>query len=125
MLKTKPIYASAEPGDGRRVLVARFYPRGVKRDHFDDWVRELAPSPTLLKLYKQGRITPADYAVQYLIEINNDDSKEALRQLKHETDTKNVTLLCYEPEGEFCHRCILKKLILKGRFQLEDINHYE
>lgn len=125
MLKTKPIYASADPSDGQRVLVTRFYPRGIKREHFDDWMRELAPSPALLRLYKQGRITPADYSIEYLIEIDNTRARQALRKLKQDADTKNVTLLCYEPEGEFCHRCILKKLILSGHFKPEDANRYE
>ncbi|MBI1658075.1 MAG: DUF488 family protein [Thaumarchaeota archaeon] len=125
MLKTKQIYASADPSDGRRILVARFYPRGVKREHFDDWVRELAPSPELLRLYKRGRITPTEYAIQYQLEINNDRSKEALHKLEHEASTEDVTLLCYEPEGEFCHRCILKRLILQGNFRPEDIGHYK
>lgn len=125
MLKTKPIYAPAEPGDGRRVLVTRYYPRGVKRGHFDEWVRELAPSATLLRLYKEGRITPADYAVEYQIEIANDRARQALYKIKQEASTENITLLCYEPEGQFCHRCILKKLVRSGRFKPEDANHYE
>ena len=124
MLKTKPIYAPAEPGDGQRVLVTRFYPRGVKRGHFDVWIRELAPSAELLRLYKQHRINPADYAIEYQIQIDNDRARQALRKIKQDADTGNVTLLCYEPEGQFCHRCILKKLIRSGRFKPEDANHY-
>lgn len=125
MLKTKPIYAPAEPSDGRRVLVTRYYPRGVKRGHFDEWIRELAPGADLLRHYKQHRISHQEYAHEYLIQIDNDRARQALHKIKQDADTGNVTLLCYEPDGQFCHRCILKKLIRLGRFKPEDADNYE
>ncbi len=33
-----------EPEDGTRILTMRFWPRGVRRERFDAWMRELAPS---------------------------------------------------------------------------------
>jgi uncharacterized protein YeaO (DUF488 family) len=42
----KRIYEAPEPGDGRRVLVDRLRPRGVRRQRaaLDEWLRDLAPS---------------------------------------------------------------------------------
>ena len=125
MLLTKSIYDPREAHDGTRVLVTRYYPRGVKREHFDGWMQELAPSDTLLRLYKQGRITLKDFSIQYRIEISNEDAQQVMYKLKQDSDVKNVTLLCYEPEGKFCHRCILKKVILSGHLKPEDADHYE
>ena len=112
MLRTKSIYKPKHVDDGARILVSRYYPRGVKRTHFDDWMRQLAPSPSLLRRYKQGIVTSEEYTIEYKTEIDNDDALQALCKLKHAAEAGNVTLLCYEPEGEFCHRCILKELLL-------------
>ena len=125
MLKTKSIYDPAGPDDGQRMLVTRFYPRGVKRGHFDGWLRELAPTSKLLQVYKRGRMTEEEYRAQYLIEMDNDHARRTLLKLKQETRTKNVTLLCYEPEGMFCHRHIIKKLVLTAHLKPEDADHHE
>ena len=44
MIKTKAIRDKAEESDGTRVLVTRYHPRGTKKEHYDKWFRELAPS---------------------------------------------------------------------------------
>lgn len=127
MLRTKSIYEPKETHDGTRILVTRYHPRGIKREHYDHWMRELAPSPKLLRGYKQGHMTLAAYAHEYQIEIHNDDAADrALKKLEHEMSVGNITLLCYEREGKFCHRCILKKLLLTGLFfTAKDANNYE
>ena len=61
MIKTKSIYESVEKEDGLRVLITRWYPRGVKREKYDVWVRELPPSALLLKRYKNSEIEWAIY----------------------------------------------------------------
>ena len=81
MIRTKSIYESKEKLDGLHVLITRFYPWGVKKNHFDIWKKELAPSKQLLKEYKT------------------------------KNKSNNITLLCYEKEGKSCHRHLLKKII--------------
>jgi uncharacterized protein YeaO (DUF488 family) len=50
VIKTKSIYEpDEENNDGIRVLITRYYPRGVRKDKFDCWIRELSPSRDLLK----------------------------------------------------------------------------
>ena len=48
-INIKRAYDPADPDDGYRVLVDRLWPRGVSRDEivFDEWNKELAPSPSL------------------------------------------------------------------------------
>jgi uncharacterized protein YeaO (DUF488 family) len=56
VIKTKSIYdPSEENDDGIRVLVTRFYPRAIKKNKFDCWIRELSPSADLLNNYQQGK----------------------------------------------------------------------
>lgn len=57
MLKTKSIYDPKEYGDGTRILISRFYPRGIKKEHFQNWQKDLSPSPILIRKYKNNEIT--------------------------------------------------------------------
>jgi uncharacterized protein YeaO (DUF488 family) len=52
-VRIKRIYDPAEPGDGRRVLVDRVWPRGISRERakLDEWAKELAPSDELRKWF--------------------------------------------------------------------------
>ncbi len=111
MLKTKSIYAPSDPNDGERVLVTRFYPRGVKRERFHEWRRELAPSVRLLKQYKEMEISEDEFERCFKIEMNAVASRQAIKDLRTRAMVSNVTLLCYEPEGEMCHRNILQEII--------------
>jgi len=48
----KRAYEKPSPDDGKRVLVERLWPRGLKdAAKIDDWLREVAPSPELRKWF--------------------------------------------------------------------------
>ena len=112
MIKTKSIYKPVEKEDGLRVLITRWYPRGVKREKYDIWVRELAPSAELLKKYKNSEIKWIDFSKSLLSEFqNNTDSIEAIHALQTKGHMENITLLCHEKDGEPCHRHMVKNLI--------------
>jgi hypothetical protein len=38
-VKTKSIFKPAEENDGIRILITRYYPRGIKTGHFDYWIK--------------------------------------------------------------------------------------
>ena len=46
MIQCKRVYEPASPADGRRVLVDRLWPRGIRKEAtaMDDWLKEVAPS---------------------------------------------------------------------------------
>ena len=120
MIKTKSIYKPIEEEDGLRVLITRWYPRGVKREKYDIWVRELAPSAELLKKYKNSEIEWADFSKSLLSELrDNMDSIEAIHTLQTKGDMENITLLCHEKDGEPCHRHMVKNLIEEPSLLLE------
>lgn len=111
-VKAKSIYKEAERVDGIRALITRYYPRGVKRDHFDAWIRELSPSAALLKKYKEGKIQWNDFEVALVSEFReNMDSIETIYMLHDLSRRKNVTLLCYEKDDQPCHRHLVKELV--------------
>jgi uncharacterized protein YeaO (DUF488 family) len=112
-VKTKSIYEPASADDGVRILVTRFYPRGVKKDRFDRWERRLSPSRELVSSYKAGRIAWKQFRLSFLREMQSQDPAEALEDLKSLSRHTEVTLLCYEKEGERCHRQLVKDLVSK------------
>ncbi len=112
MIKTKSIYKPKEDGDGTKILITRFYPRGVKKTHFDRWTRELAPSVSLLRKYKNHDIIWEDFSMSFKQELQeNDNSLQIIRELSSKTKRSHVTLLCYEPDDTPCHRHLLKEII--------------
>ena len=112
-VKTKSIFKPAEEDDGIRILITRYYPRGIKTDHFDYWIQALSPSPTLLQRYKQGRYDWEAFKSSFLWELwNNIDSLETIYALNSLLRSLvNITLLCYEKEGNPCHRHLVRELI--------------
>lgn len=112
MIKTKSIYKPKDDEDGLRILITRFYPRGVRKGHFDQWLRELAPTKGLLKGYKAGKIKQTQFTTRFLEQMNSDEaSKQTIQTLVKLAKKSNVTLLCYEPDDEFCHRHLLEDMI--------------
>ena len=112
VVKMKSIYAEKSEDDGQRILITRYYPRGVKKTHFDDWVRELAPSRELLKQYKEGEITWDKFEKKFMIEMNDHESIEKLQSLSTQAKNKPITLLCYEKNDHDCHRHLVQDLML-------------
>lgn len=111
MLKTKSIYAPAGQDDGQRILVTRFYPRGVKRERFDEWRRELAPSANLLRQYKDAVISEDEFVRSFIVEMNSSESRRVIAELHDRARSSTITILCYEPDGTLCHRHLLRDVI--------------
>lgn len=115
VVKTKSIYEPLEViEDGVRLLITRYYPRGIKKDKFDCWVRELSPSASLLRNYRLGDYNWEEFKRAFISEMrNNKDSLERIQALNVQNESIVVTLLCYESQGEHCHRHIVKDAIEK------------
>lgn len=49
MIRIKRAYEARARGDGRRILVERLWPRGLRKEdlHADAWMKEVAPSAAL------------------------------------------------------------------------------
>lgn len=109
MVKTKSIYDPESEEDGLRVLVTRYWPRGVKKDRAAVWLKELAPEPGLIKEWKSGSITWDEFRGRYEAGFASDKRKEALSELKRIVKEAggDVTLLCACREEGQCHRKLL------------------
>lgn len=82
-LKLKRAYEPAEPGDGRRVLVDRIWPRGVSKAeaHIDLWLKEVAPSTALRKWFGHAPERWLGFRERYLEELEANPAVGELRQV--------------------------------------------
>jgi len=51
MIKIKRVYEKAEESDGIRILVDRLWPRGIKKEKVNYWLKEISPSNELRKWF--------------------------------------------------------------------------
>ena len=116
MVKTKSVYDPVEESDGQRILVTRYWPRGLSKEQLSltEHLRNVAPSVELLKDWKTGSISWAKYEKRYGQEMLQQQDK--INELAKRTNDKTITLLCFEREDNpHCHRHLLKKLIEKDK----------
>lgn len=121
MLKTKSIYRPKDREDGKRILISRLHPRGVKKSQYDLWLKELSPSIDLIHEYKSDKITWKKFFSKYKKELEkNSESQETLKNIRKESKTTHITLLCFEPEQTPCHRHVLREILKKPKLLKEN-----
>jgi uncharacterized protein YeaO (DUF488 family) len=108
------------PGDGLRLLICRYRPRGVRKsdETWDEWEPDLGPSrPLHAAAYgKVGApISWKEYRTRYLSEI--EAQRPRIEQLAARVRAgETITLLCSNAcvDDERCHRSLLGELIEKA-----------
>jgi len=121
VLKTKSIYKPKERGNGKRILVSRLHPRGVRKSQYDLWLKELSPSLDLIHEYKNEKITWKKFFSKYKKELQeNLMAVEIMQELYKKSKASNITLLCFEPDGVPCHRHLLREIIKKPKLLNEN-----
>lgn len=110
-----------EKDEGLRIGTVRRPPRGVRKedyarkDIYDVWYPNLAPSDALLKtrLFAQDARSWARFQRQYIAEMKKPEasrSLDLLAALSHQTD---MAVGCYCEDETRCHRSILRALLLE------------
>jgi len=109
---------------GKKVIVSRFYPRFLPKG-VAEFVPELGPEKELLFGYKEGDIDEEEYRERYVnYLLTNMGTTKKLIELYPYVNSDNVLwLACFEKEGDFCHRHILKEVLenLDKYFPFKDI----
>jgi len=111
-IATKRVYEPAAPADGTRVLIMRYWPRGIRREKVDQWLRDLAPVIPLLRAFLDGNITWAQYRPRYLAGLRRPEAQAALAQVRALARRRRVTLLCGCADPHRCHRTLLQRHLL-------------
>jgi uncharacterized protein YeaO (DUF488 family) len=119
-IKSKSIYDPKKESDGTRVLLTQFYPRGVKKTDFDLWLRGASPEAILLREYQNKIIDWRSFSTKFRRQLGSSmAAKEAMKQLVELSRNRDVTILCYEKEGENCHRNIVKSITNNNNWKVD------
>ena len=109
-----------DPDEGVRLGTVRRPPRGVRkkdyarRDYFDVWLPELAPSAPLVSWALSQPFTPkrwATYARRYQQEMRQPAARRLLALLAALSSQQNLSVGCYCEDESVCHRSLLRKLL--------------
>jgi uncharacterized protein YeaO (DUF488 family) len=93
MLRIKRIYDLPSPDDGKRILIDRLWPRGIKKADasINEWMKDIAPSNELRKWFAHDVSKWQEFKKRYKKELK--DKSEILDKLKKESEKNIVTLL--------------------------------
>ena len=105
----KSVYSPSEPSDGKRILVMTLWPRGVRKDKVDVWMKELGTPRGLIRRFKAGKVPWREFVAEYKKSLRG--KEHHLMMLAEQSKTETITLLCTEKDPNHCHRSILKSAI--------------
>ncbi len=91
----------------------RRWPRGVRKNQVDAWLKDAAPSPELLQAYHHEALPWAEFEARYRAEIVEERPQVLDEVRKLEREHGEVRLLCFErlPPEEHCHRLTLLDML--------------
>ena len=108
-----------DPGEGLRLGTVRRPPRGVpkaefgKRDFYDTWLPNLAPSAELMA---QGQAVQnekdwAAFRRKFQAEMKQADASHVLDLLAAMSHQTSFAIGCYCEDENHCHRSVLRELL--------------
>ena len=109
VVHVKRVYESVSRNDGRRVLVDRLWPRGLKREaaKIDLWLKEVAPSAELRRWFNHDPDRWVQFRKRYRAElVKNPQTMKTLRDLI--AGARPVTLLFAAKDTEHNNAFVLR-----------------
>lgn len=108
-IRIKRAYEQPSAEDGRRVLIDRLWPRGLKKEsaEIDLWLKDIAPSTALRKWFGHDPDKWEEFEKRYLAELR--DNPEPVRILREELAKGTVTLLYAAKDTEHNQAVVLQK----------------
>ena len=111
------IGAPRQPDEGLRLGTVRYLPRGVKkadyskRDLFDVWLPNLAPSRELLRAFRDDDLTVRTFFAKYRSEMQATEPRQLIALLSRIAEHTPLSIACYCEDESRCHRSVLAELI--------------
>ena len=116
------------PGEGLRLGTVRRPPRGVpksefgKRDFYDTWLPNIAPSAELMA-EGQAAQTDKDWAAfkrKFNAEMKAPEASHLLDLLAAMSHQTSFSLGCYCEDESRCHRSVLRELLTQRGADIQD-----
>jgi uncharacterized protein YeaO (DUF488 family) len=127
MIRVVRLGTPRAPDEGPRLGTVRRPPRGVKkedygrRDYFDLWLPDLAPSAELVSYAYAHEFTPqrwATYARRYRSEMRAPEARRLIELLALLSRQTNFSIGCYCEDETRCHRSLLRELLAEAGAEL-------
>ncbi len=112
----KRAYEEPGPQDGIRILVDRFWPRGIRKEnaHIDLWLKEIAPSDKLRKWFDHDPEKWETFKRRYYRELGDPDN-EATARLSEMVGQGRVTLV-FSARDKHRNNAVALKQYMEDRF---------
>jgi len=112
-IQIKRIYQPADKADGKRILVDRLWPRGVKKEsvQLDIWLKAIAPSEALRKWFHQDNELAkwGEFKAKYLLELKQNPAIRELLDIINQNE--KVSLLYAARDEQQNHALVLMQFI--------------
>lgn len=114
MIRIKRAYDDIAPEDGKRYLVDRLWPRGIKKEDLkiEKWVRGVAPSNELRKWYAHEPEKWEVFRKKYEMELENDPENWIF--LLNQAKKYDITLI-YSAKNRDINNAVVLKEFLDGK----------
>lgn len=111
MIQLKRVYEEAGPHDGKRFLVERLWPRGIRKAELqsDQWEKEAGPSTELRKWFNHDPSKWEEFQRKYSAEL--DGRPEAWEPILKAAEHGTVTLLYSSHDTEHNNAVALKQYL--------------
>ena len=111
MVNIKRIYEPPSKDDGKRILIDRLWPRGLKKEdaRIDEWVKELAPSTELRKWFNHEPDKWGEFKKRFFSELRG--KEELVDGIIGAARKGRVTLLFGSKEERFNNAVALREYI--------------
>ncbi len=110
----KRVYERPEPEDGKRILVDRLWPRGLRKEEarIDYWAKEISPSSKLRRWYGHDPAKWEEFKERYFAEL--DQAGEGMARLRKELAGGPVTFV-YSSKETTINNAEALRLYLENR----------
>jgi uncharacterized protein YeaO (DUF488 family) len=118
------------PDEGLRLGTVRRPPRGVpkaefaRRNFYDVWLPQLAPTPALVSWALSEPWTPARwarFARDYRREMRQPEARQLVAMLAALSRQTNLSVGCYCADPAHCHRGVLRELLVDAGADVVDV----
>ncbi len=118
MIRVKRVYDPPEREDGKRFLVERLWPRGMRKEalEMDDWLKEVAPSTALRQWFGHDTERWSGFQTRYRKELreqarDRDGEPNGIARLLQAARHGNVTLLYSARDTEHNSALVLRDFL--------------
>lgn len=114
-IRLKRAYEPAEPGDGKRFLVERLWPRGIRKPDLplEAWLKDVAPSPGLRTWFAHDPAKWPEFTRRYTAELRANEA--ALAPLRAAARKGTVTLVFAARDTERNSAALLREYLLRAQ----------